>query len=53
MIFSAVMINRFSRGTAMHALSLRGFFFSGGVDCSFVSALVSQQGVFGDLGDMS
>jgi hypothetical protein len=34
-------------GTAMHALSLLGFFFSDGVDCPFVSALVLQQGVFG------
>jgi hypothetical protein len=35
----------------MHALILRDFFFSDGVDCPFVSALVLPQRVFGDLGD--
>ncbi len=37
----------------MHALSLRGFFFSDGADYPLVSALVLPQGVFGDLGNMS
>jgi hypothetical protein len=40
-------------GTAMHALSLRGLLFLDGVECSFVSALVMLQGVFGDSGNRS